>query len=98
MLRLECVGGCSCEPTVIDTLTPDRKFATLDSTAIPVTQSARCRLRLVNVSPAARAGCKAPPCTKLKLVALSVSGALGASGGAGTSSQLTRLGIQHWVA
>lgn len=70
ILRITCVRACSCKPLRVDTLKPQRRFATL-STALsgPVTRSSRCVLRVVNDSPQPIGNASR---TKVKVVSLAV--------------------------
>ena len=71
-LRLDCVRGCECEAHTIDALLPSQRLATLNTSALRLTQSSACVVRMANVR-RADAGCPQEPCSKLKVVALSVS-------------------------
>ena len=87
VLQLTCLRGCECSTLTIDAMLPSQSLATLNTTITPLTQSRACVLQLVNVA-RATAGLwvqgapqpsmcpeKSPPepCTKLKVVALSIS-------------------------
>ena len=76
VLRVECVAGCVCTAATIDTLLPGAKYAALNRSAVRVSQASRCEVRLINVGRPAGGGGLCPtadsPCTKVKLVGLSV--------------------------
>ena len=81
LLLAECIRGCECAPLVVDTLMPTKRFATLNTTRLQLTQARNCRIRFSNISPPSltresHAGrqCTGPAlCTKLKIVSLSVA-------------------------
>ena len=68
---VECHEGCTCKPLTVDTLVPQRRFATLN-TAVSgaVSRAARCVLRVSNTSPPPADG--VAPRSKVKLVSLAV--------------------------
>ena len=69
MLQIECVEGCTCTETMIDTRAPSAQFALLSTSDVLVSQAHTCRLRLINVSPVSRA----PGGTKIKISELGIS-------------------------
>ena len=72
VVRVACHAGCACEPTTVDTLAPNRRFATLNTVLSgAVSRAEHCVLRVSNESPRPSSD-GAPARGKIKLVSLAV--------------------------